>query len=148
MAPVRHQAVRRAGTSRDREVRRRRWVARCLRRHYDLDWVPESLAARIVAVAWHATLEAIVLTLASGTRLIDRHDRIDVVGTADDVAIAELVACVVRRGWEAVTVHGDAGFRAAATRALLEAGIEVANAPSTQPETRGEGAGGPPIFHG
>ena len=132
LAPVRHQAVRRVGTSRDREVRRRRWVARCLRRHYDLDWVPETIAARIVAVDWHADSQALILTLDTGTRLIDRHDRIDVVGTADDVAIAELVACVVRRGWEAVTVHGDPGFRAAATRALLEAGIEVANAPAAK----------------
>ena len=136
------------GTSRDREVRRRRWVARRLRRHYDLDWVPETIAARIRAVAWHADSQALIPTLDTGTRLIDRHDRIDVVGTADDVAIAELVACVLRRGWEAVTVHGDAAFRAAATRALLEAGIEVANAPAVQPETDGQDASGPPIFHG
>ena len=129
LAPVRHQAVRLAGTSRDREVRRRRWVARCLRRHYDLDWVPETIAARIRAVTWHATLEAIVLTLDTGTRLVDRGDRIDVVGTADDVAIAELVACVRRRGWERVEVFGPPGFRTAAARALLEAGIEVENPP-------------------
>ena len=128
-APLRYWAVRRVETSPDREVRRRRWVARCLRRAYDLDWVPESLAARIVAVTWHSALEAIVLTLAGGTRLIDRHDRIDVIGTADDVAIAELVACVRRRGWERVEVFGPPGFRAAAARALLEAGIEVENPP-------------------
>lgn len=142
LALVRHRAVRRAGTSPDREIRRRRWLARCLRQAYDLDWVPETIAARIRAVDWHAESQALILTLDTGTRLIDRHDRIDVVGTADDVAIAELVACVGRRGWEAVTVHGDAAFRAAATRALREAGIAVANAPAARPEAEGWDASG------
>ena len=139
-APLRYWAVRRVETSPDREVRRRRWVARCLRQAYDLDWVPETIAARIRAVDWHAESQALILSLDTGTRLVDRHDRIDVVGPADDVAIAELVACVSRRGWEAVTVYGDAAFRAAATRALLEAGIAVTDAPAARPEAAGPDA--------
>ena len=137
---LRVRTIRLVAPSADRAARRRRWLARCLRRHYDLDWVPETIAARIRAVDWHTESQALILTLDTGTRLIDRHDRIDVVGDADDVAIAELVACVVRRGWETVTVHGDAAFRAAATRALLEAGIVIANAPVAQPETDGQDA--------
>ena len=137
---LRVRTIRLVAPSADRAARRRRWLARCLRRHYDLDSVPETIAARIRAVDCHTESQALILTLDTGTRLIDRGDRIDVVGTADDVAIAELVACVVRRGWAAVTVHGDAAFRAAATRALLEAGIAVANAPVAQPEAEGRGA--------
>ncbi len=137
---LRVRTIRLVAPSADRAVRRRRWLARCLRQAYDLDWVPETIAARIRAVDWHTESQALILTLDTGTRLIDRHDRIDVVGDADDVAIAELVACVRRRGWELVEVFGPPGFRAAAARALLEAGIEVENAPAVQPETDGQDA--------
>ncbi len=115
----------RGDSSADREARRRRWIAQCLRRAYDLDWVPDSVAARIIAVEWRADVEALVITLDTGTRLVDRSERIDVVGRVDDVAIAELVACVQRRGWAAVIVEGSDRFKAAATAALEAVGIEV-----------------------
>ena len=71
------------------------------------------------------------LVLKSGTRIIDRLDRIDVVGTADDVAVSELVEAVQRRGWTSVKVYGGPEFRRAAAMLLqgLEPPIAVADSP-------------------
>ena len=113
----------------DARVKRQRWIAMCLRKRYDLAWVPESAVARIATIQWWPEDEALVLTLVTGTRLIDRFDRIEIVGPADEVAIAELVTCVRRRGWTRVQVHGSDRFRAAAAWALLAAGIEVDDPP-------------------
>ena len=77
--------------------------------------------------------QTVVLVLASGTRIVDRMDRVDIVGTADDVAVSELVEAVRRRGWMSVEVHGSPGFRRAAARLLraLEPPVRVAgDAPS------------------
>jgi hypothetical protein len=109
----------------DREMRRRRWIAWCLSQAYDTGWLPLTVAARIERVQWDEKTDAVFITLKTGTVLADRGDRIDVVGDADDIAIAELVACVQRRGWTQVEVYGDEAFRRDATRALREAGIAV-----------------------
>ena len=132
----------------DTRMQRRRWIAACLRQAYNLDWVPESVTARIVAVDWIASDKALVLTLDTGTLLVDRFDRIDVVGNADDVAVSELVACVRRRGWQAVRLFGSDQFRVDAACALLAAGIQVEDPPvapevvirlaHTQPRHRSE----------
>ena len=117
-----------------RLTRRRRWLAATLRDAYDLTWVPESVTARIHAIDVDPTHGAVIITLLSGTRLVDRQDRIDVVGIADDVAIDELVAAVRRRGWDAVELRGDHAFRrAAAIRLqLLDPPITVADSPLTE----------------
>lgn len=109
----------------DREMRRRRWIARCLSQAYDIGWLPPTVAARIERVQWDEKTGSVLITLKTGTLLADRGDRIDVVGDADDIAIAELVACVQRRGWTHVEVYGDEAFRRDATRALLAVGIAV-----------------------
>jgi hypothetical protein len=118
----------------DVHARRRRWIALCLRQADNLSWVPDSVAAHIVTVAWRAEDEALVMTLDTGARVVDRFDRIELAGAADDVAIAGLVACVQRRGWQAVRVSGSDGFRAAAARALLTVGIAVENPPLCEAE--------------
>jgi hypothetical protein len=102
-----------------------------MRGAYDMSWVPESIAANVKHVYVNHAHAAVVLTLWSGTRLVDRHDRIYVVGEVDDVAVEELVEAVRRRGWDAVELHGDETFRRAAARALalVEPSIAVAGNP-------------------
>ena len=87
--------------------------------------MPEALVARIARVEWHAATRTVILTLDTGTRLLDRGDRIDVIGRADDLAIAELVASAQRKGWTAVRITGSAAFRRAAAQAFRDAGIAV-----------------------
>ena len=115
-------------------ARRRRWLAAALRDAYDLAWVPESVTARIHAIDVDPAHGAVIITLVSGTRLVDRQDRIDVMGIADDVAIDELVAAVRRRRWDAVELYGDPAFRrAAAIRLqLLDPPIAVVDSPLTE----------------
>ena len=117
-----------------RLARRRRWLAAALRDAYDLTWVPESVTARIHAIDVDPAHGAVIITLLSGTRLVDRQDRIDVIGIADDVAIDELVAAVRRRGWDAVELHGDPAFRRAAAIRLqrLDPPITVVDSPLTE----------------
>jgi hypothetical protein len=76
----------------------------------------------------------VVITLRGGTRIMDRPTRIDVVGTTDDIAIGELVSAVVRRGWDAVEVHGSHEFRRAVSLrlALLDPPVLVADTPLTE----------------
>ena len=66
-------------------------------------------------------------------------DRIDVVGTADDVGISELVEAVRCRGWISVRVYGGPKFRRAAAMLLqgLELPIAVADSPSERPTLSG-----------
>jgi len=111
--------------------RRTRWLAVAFRNAYDLGWVPEAVVANITSVHVDPEHQAVILVLKSGTRIIDRLDRIDVVGTADDVAVSELVEAVRRRGWTSVKVHGAPAFRRAAAMLLqgLEPPIAVADSP-------------------
>ena len=126
----------RTNTNRDRGARRARWLAAVLRGAYDMDWVPLSVVANLSAVEVDRERGAVILTLHSGTRLIDRGDRIDVVGVVDDITVDELVAVVVRRGWMAVEVHGDPQFRRAMSICLqhLEPPVTVSNSPLTADE--------------
>lgn len=136
-APTTHHqrvGISRADSSPDVETRRRRWIAYCLRHAYKVGWVPEVAAANVVQVEWRAAEEILVLTLRSGTQLIDRFDRIEVLGEADETAIAELVAAAKRRGWQAARVFGTPAFRVEAARALLAAGITVEDPPLSSAE--------------
>ena len=114
-----------------RASRRARWLAAAFRNAYDLGWVPEAMVANIASVHVDLEHQAVILVLKSGTRIIDRLDRIDVVGTADDVAVSELVEAVRRRGWTSVKVYGGPEFRRAAAMLLqgLEPPIAVADSP-------------------
>ena len=132
VGPVRREIVLCASPgSPSASVRRRRWIAATMRDAYDMSWVPESVVANVRHVYVNHAHAAVVLTLWSGTRLVDRHDRIYVVGEVDDIAVAELVEAVRRRGWDAVELHGDEAFRRAAARALAlaEPPIAVAGNP-------------------
>jgi hypothetical protein len=117
-----------------REAKRRAWVAAALRGAYGTGWLPPSVAARIVDVQVADDGRAVIITLRGGTRIMDRPTRIDVVGTTDDVAIGELVSAVVRRGWDAVEVHGSHDFRRAVSLrlALLDPPVLVADTPLTE----------------
>ena len=77
---------------------------------------------------------AVTITLRSGTKLVDTLDRIDVVGKADNVAVAELVEVVRRRRWDAVELYGSLEFRRATAFRLqmLEPPIAVADSPLTE----------------
>lgn len=98
-------------------ARRRRWLAAAMREAYDRGWVPEEAVANLRHVRVEG--DSVVLTLMSGTRLVDRQDRIEIEGRVDDVSVSEIVEAVRRHGWPAVTVEGDMEFRVAAAKALL-----------------------------
>ena len=117
-----------------RLARRTRWLAAAMRSAYGLEWVPERLVANLDFVHVDRERRAVILVLRSGTRLVDSLDRIDVVGTADDIAVAELVEAVRRRGWGRVRLHGPPEFRHAAALRLqaLEPPIAVADNPLTE----------------
>lgn len=119
----------------EKESSRSRWLAAALRRAYDLNWVPTSLVINIADIEMDRERRAVILVLRSGTHIVDRHTRIDVVGTADDVAVSELVAAVQRRGWHAVKLYGDDDFKRAAAAQLgsLDPPVLVQNDPPVEP---------------
>ena len=92
------------------------------------------MAARIIKVEPREEGRAVLITLRGGTTIVDRCTRIDIIGRTDDVAIDELVSAIVRRGWDAVELHGTHEFRrAAALRlAMLDPPVIVADTPLTE----------------
>lgn len=92
-----------------------------------------SVADRIARIEVDERSATVILTLTSGTKLIDRPTRIDVIGAADDITVAELMKAVRRRGWSAVSLTGDATFRRAVAWAMASADppIEVINSSLT-----------------
>ncbi len=122
--------------------RRRRFRALLLRRAYSLsDHLPVEAVANLRRVDVDPDGKFVLLTLNSGTRLLDTGDRVTVRGVSDDIAITEVVACCARRGWQCVEVSGDEAFRLAASRELLRQGIEVLDCPLSleeQTELRAE----------
>jgi hypothetical protein len=121
-------------TSEGRRGRRAVWIAVQLRNAYDTGWLPPSVADRIVKVQIDADARAVILTLITGTLLVDRLDRIEIVGRADDIAIAEITEAVHRRGWDTVTVEGDLNFRVSAAKSLyaLEPPVNVLQSPLSE----------------
>ena len=104
-----------------------------MRQAYDTGWLPPSVADRVAGVRVDAAAATVILTLVTGSILVDRLDRIDILGSADDVAVAEIAAAVRRRGWDDVTVEGTGAFRVAAAKALyaLVPPVTVADTPLT-----------------
>jgi hypothetical protein len=114
----------------EQRLRRARFRLLVLRRAYKLDyWLPPEVIINVRRIDWDDAGARLLLTLWSGTQILDTGDRITVRGIVDDIAISELVACVTRRGWSVVRVSGDAEFRVAASRELLRMGIEVVDCP-------------------
>jgi hypothetical protein len=119
----------------EQRLRRERFRLLILRRAYKLDyWLPPEVIINVRRIDWDDTGARLLLTLWSGTQILDTGDRITVRGTVDDVAISELVACVERRGWTSVVVTGDDDFRIAASRELMRRGIEVLDCTLSQDE--------------
>lgn len=140
-----NRTVQVAESERARRKRRAAFLAVLLKRAYSLsEWLPPETLLHLRRVDVHPETGTVLITLNSGTRILDTGDRVTVRGTADDIAISELVACAERRGWQAVEVSGSAEFRAEASRALLLRGIDVVDCPLTPEEQaalRGEGPG-------
>lgn len=121
----------------DDECRERhaRFCAMLLRRAYCLaDHLPLGAVLNLARVDVDPKGWFVMLTLRSGTQLLDTGDRITVRGNVADVAVSELVACVERRGWGAVVLTGDDEFRMAASRELLRRGIAVVDCPLDEDE--------------
>lgn len=117
---------------RERQARFRVMV---LRKAYCLaDYLPLDAVLNLSRVDVDPQGRFVMLTLRSGTQLLDTGDRITVRGEVDDVAVSELVACVERRGWGPVVLTGDDEFRAAASRELLRRCIEVVDCPLCEDE--------------
>ena len=123
-------------TADTRLIRRQRWLAAAVAKAYDLSWVPETVVVNLVRVDVDTERGAVILMLRSGTRLVDRQDRIDVVGIVDDITVDEIVEIVRRRGWDAVEVEGALDFRlAVASRlAVLEPPVALADSPLSDDE--------------
>ena len=142
---ARNRTVQVAEDDRARRRRRAAFLAVLLRRAYSLsDWLPAETLLHLRRVDVHPGTGTVLITLNSGTRILDTGDRITVRGTADDVAISEMVACAARRGWQAVEVSGSDEFRREASRALLLRGIDVVDCPLSEAEQAaltGEGMG-------
>ena len=91
-----------ADGERDRRNRQLRFRALLLRRAYVLaDHLPLAAVLNLRRVDTDPSGRFVLLTLWSGTQLLDTGDRVVVRGTADDVTIEEMVACAGRRGWQA-----------------------------------------------
>lgn len=119
----------------DGNERHRRFRVMLLRRAYGLaDWLPPEAVLNLRRIDEDPMGRFVCLTLNSGTQLLDAGDRITVRGVADEVTVEELVACVLRRGWQSVKVDGEPEFREAVARELLRAGVEVVDCPLSQDE--------------
>ena len=121
-------------TAERHRARRAVWIAVQLRAAYDTGWLPPSVADRIVKVQINAEARAVILTLVTGTLLVDRLDRIEIIGRADEIAITEITEAVRRRGWRNVEVQGDMEFRVAAAKALyaMEPPVHVLQGPLSE----------------
>lgn len=124
------RAIRLVTTDEGRVERQRRFRLLLLRRAYPLShWLPPEAVLHLARVDLDPEGTRLLLTLTSGTKLLDTGDRILVQGHADDITVAEMAACVERRGWMMVEVSGDPAFRIEMSRELLSRGIEVADCP-------------------
>jgi nucleoside-diphosphate-sugar epimerase len=104
-------------TAREAGERRARWLA-AARNGYDKSWLPESVVANLDHVHVDDRHQAVIVVLWSDTRIVDQLDRVDIVGTADDVSVGELAEAVLRRGWTKVDVHGPAALHRAVSQVL------------------------------
>ncbi len=104
-------------TSMEAGERRTRWMA-AAQDSYDTSWLPEAVVADLDNVHVDERHQAVIVVLRSETRIVDRLDRVDIVGTAGDVSAGELAEAVLRRGWDQVDVHGPAALHRAIATSL------------------------------
>lgn len=110
--------------------RKARFRILLLRRAYNLScWLPAEAVLNLRRIDGDEQGAWVMLTLNSGTRLLDTGDRITVRGLVDDVAADELAECVERRGWREVDISGDPEFRVRMARELMARGVEVRDCP-------------------
>jgi hypothetical protein len=101
-----------------------------LRHAYPLSvWLPPEAVLHLARVDYDPASARLVLTLITGTKILDTGDRVLLQGHADDIAVSEMAACVERRGWSSVVVEGADEFRREMARELLSRGIEVEDCP-------------------
>lgn len=133
LTPVRgatNRSIRVAEAEPELRFRRERFRLLLLRKAYRLDcWLPPEALLNVRRIDWDDTGARLLLTLWSGTQLLDTGDRIVMRGHADDVSVREMAACVERRGWGSVVVEGDQRFSQEMARELLRRGIEVEDCP-------------------
>ena len=102
------------------------WLASVRERGYDI--LP-SLAARVVGVDVDGGHQAVFVRLASGALLVDRLDRLDLLGASDGISTAEFARIAVRRGWMSAEVRGDAAFRRAVAERLRTVDPSIGSTP-------------------
>lgn len=124
------RTIRAACSDAERAERQRRFRLLLLRRAYPLaHWLPPEAVLHLARVDLDPEGTRLLLTLSSGTKIMDTGDRIVLQGRPDDVAVEEMAACVERRKWPLVEVSGDERFRMEMSRELLLRGIEVVDCP-------------------
>lgn len=129
------RVVRAACTDAERAERQRRFRLLMLRQAYPLSvWLPPQAVLFLSRVDYDPASARLVLTLTSGTKILDTGDRVLVQGYPDEIAVAEMAACVGRRGWSSVVIEGTPEFRREMARELIMRGIEVEDCPLSPEE--------------
>jgi hypothetical protein len=113
----------------EKEVRKRRFLARLLREHYDTKWLPPEVANRLKGVKLDKEKRTATLFLKDGGRIVDSGDRISLHGRWTQAAIKEMAEAAARHGWQSVEVTGSKDFRdaIAVELALRVPPVEVSN---------------------
>ena len=145
MADGVNRTIRTAESEKARRKRKAAFLAVLLRRAYSLSaWLSPETLLHLQRVDIDARTGTVLITLTTGTRILDTGDKVTIRGPIEDLAIKEMVACAARRVWQSVEVTGSHEFRVAASRALLADGIDVVDSPLSpgeQAALRGEGVG-------
>lgn len=124
------RTIRAACSDLERAERQRRFRLLLLRRAYPLaHWLPPEAVLHLARVDLDPEGTRLLLTLVTGTKIMDTGDRIVLQGRPDDVAVEEMAACVERRRWPLVEVSGDEQFRTEMSRQLMLRGVEVVDCP-------------------
>lgn len=123
----------------DSQRRRRRTAfhALLLRQAYSIQgWMPPEMLVHLERVDVEPVTGRVVITLTTGALLLDTGDKITLRGEVDDISIAEMAQCILRKGWSEVILTGDDEFRVEMSRELLSMGVEVRDCPLTKEEQR------------
>lgn len=131
----RNRTISVAEPERDRKRRRAAFHALLLRNAYSLrGWLPLEALLHLERVEFDRERGHVLIVLTNGARIMDSGDRITMRGEVEDVSVAEMAECAVRKGWTEVEVWGDPEFRMAVSRELLLRGIEVRDCPLSPDE--------------
>jgi hypothetical protein len=101
-----------AAANEDQAAKRRaRLMADLLAEHYNQEWLPDSVAARLTMVELDRKNRRAVLHLEGGGRLLDYGDRLELKGDLTPAALAEMAEAAERHGWKSVKLSGSPAFR-------------------------------------